>query len=221
MDSRSTRPAGLQESAQIAPADAAPRAAGADPAPPPEPTSRLADQTLTDLHVRYRRRLESVAFRLLHDHDEAEDVVQRVFEALPRVDFRGHASLWTYLYRSAVNGALTVLRKRRRREVAETELRVRAAFGDVVAGQEGPDPEARVLEGEILSAVASALLDVKPQHRRALVLRIVWGLTNSEIAEREGVPLPTVGTWLRRGREELRARLGPLLRDFDLGEDAP
>jgi RNA polymerase sigma-70 factor (ECF subfamily) len=205
---RSTRPAGLHDPTHPAPAEEGPRARTA-----------LGDQTLADLHVRYRRRLESVAFRLLHDQDEAEDVVQRVFEALPRVDFRGHASLWTYLYRAAVNGALSVLRKRRRREVVETELRVRAAFGDVVAAEEGPDPEARVLEGEILSAVASALLDVKPQHRRALVLRIVWGLTNTEIAEREGVPLPTVGTWLRRGREELRARLGPLLRDLDLGED--
>jgi RNA polymerase sigma-70 factor (ECF subfamily) len=191
-----------------------------DPAPS-GPSTPLADQALADLHARYRRRLEAVAFRLLHDHDEAEDVVQRVFTALPRVDFRGHSSLWTYLYRAAVNGALTVLRKRRRREVAETELRVRAAFGDAVAAEEASSPEARVLEGEILSAVASALLHVKPQHRRALVLRIVWGLTNTEIAEREGVPLPTVGTWLRRGREELRARLGPLLRDLDLGEDLP
>lgn len=180
----------------------------------------LGEKALADAHARYRRRLEAVAFRLLHDQDEAEDVVQRVFEALPRVDFRGHASLWTYLYRAAVNGALTVLRKRRRHEVAEGELRVRAAFGEPVAGEGDTDPEARVLEGEILSAVASALLDVKPQHRRALVLRIVWGLSNTEIAEREGVPLPTVGTWLRRGREELRARLGPLLRDLDLGEES-
>lgn len=179
----------------------------------------LGEAALADLHGRYRTRLEAVAFRVLQDRDEAEDVVQRVFLALPRVSFRGQASLWTYLYRAAVNGALTVLRKRRRREVAESELRVRAAFGEAATGEEAADPEARVLEGEILSAVASALLHVKPQHRRALVLRIVWGLSNTEIAEREGVPLPTVGTWLRRGREELRVRLGPLLRDLDLGED--
>lgn len=202
MGSRSARPAG--------PHDAPPGAS-----PGGEPRAPIADQALADLHVRYRRRLESVAFRLLHDQDEAEDVVQHVFEALPRVEFHGRASLGTYLYRAAVNGAISVLRKRRRREVAETELRVRAAFGGTVVGEEGPDPEARVLEGEILSAVASALLDVKPQHRRALVLRIVWGLTNTEIAEREGVPVPTVGTWLRRGREELRSRLGPVLRDLD------
>jgi RNA polymerase sigma factor (sigma-70 family) len=74
-----------------------------------------------------------------------------------------------------------------------------------------------VLEGEILSEVAKALLQVKPQHRRVLVLRIMHGLSNTEIAEREDLPLATVGTWLRRGREELRKGMRPLLRE--LGRD--
>ncbi len=194
-----------------------PTPADGDAAPPPALCGAIGSAALADLHARYRVRLEAAAFRVLRDRDEAEDVVQRVFEALPRIRFRGQASLWTYLYRAAVNGALSALRKRKRRELAVTELRVHALYRDP-AREAVEDPEARVLEGEILSAVASALLDVKPQHRRALVLRIVWGLSNTEIAEREGVPLPTVGTWLRRGREELRARLGPLLRDLDLGE---
>ncbi len=204
--------------ARTAAPDTRPRAAHAngEPAPPAAPRGAIGDETLEDLHARYRIRLEAAAFRVLRDRDEAEDVVQRVFEALPRIQFRGQASLWTYLYRAAVNGALSALRKRKRRELAVTELRVHALFSEPARGESAEDPEARVLEGEILSAVASALLDVKPQHRRALVLRIVWGLTNTEIAEREGVPVPTVGTWLRRGREELRARLGPMLRDLDL-----
>lgn len=172
--------------------------------------------SLGELNRRYRRRLEAVAFRVLRDREEAEDVVQRIFLALPRGEYRGAASLATYLYRAAVNGAVNVLRSRRRREVAETELRIRAFFAGQRGG-DGTDPEARVLEGEILSAVASALLQVKPQHRRALVLRIVWGLSNTEIAEREAVPLATVGTWLRRGREELRQHLGPLIRDLGPG----
>lgn len=197
--------------------DASSARADSDAAPCPAPSGAIGDAALVDLHARYRMRLEAAAFRVLRDRDEAEDVVQRVFEALPRIRLRGHASPWTYLYRAAVNGALSALRKRKRRELAATELRVHAVFGEP-ARDGGENPETRVLEGEILSAVASALLDVKPQHRRALVLRIVWGLTNTEIAEREGVPLPTVGTWLRRGRAELRARLGPLLRDLDLGE---
>jgi RNA polymerase sigma-70 factor (ECF subfamily) len=172
---------------------------------------------LVEIHARYRRRLEAVAFRVLRDRDEAEDVVARVFEALPQARYRGQSSLWTYLYRAATNGAVTVLRKRRRREHLEEELRARVELDAVPARGGLGDAEASVLEGEILSAVASALLDVKPQHRRALVLRIVWGLTNTEIAAHEGVPLPTVGTWLRRGREELRVRLDSLLRDLGRG----
>jgi DNA-directed RNA polymerase specialized sigma24 family protein len=70
-----------------------------------------------------------------------------------------------------------------------------------------------------MGAVAQALLDVKPQHRRVLVLRIVWGLSNTEIAEREGVPMATVGTWLRRGREELRRALGPMAQDLARRKD--
>ena len=56
-------------------------------------------------HLRYRARLEAVAFRIVRDRDDAEDVVQRVFLALHRVAARGTASLWTYLYRAAVNGS--------------------------------------------------------------------------------------------------------------------
>ncbi|HME71880.1 MAG TPA: sigma-70 family RNA polymerase sigma factor [Myxococcota bacterium] len=169
---------------------------------------------LGELHRRYHRRLEGVAYRVLGDASDAEDVVQRIFLALPNAAYRGTATLWTYLYRATLNGAVNVLRARRRRKaLQEHELRRALA---VAAAEEASNPEARVLEGEILGAVAKALLQVKPQHRRALVLRIVWDLSNTQIAEREGVPLATVGTWLRRGREELRAALGPILGD--LGE---
>lgn len=169
---------------------------------------------LGELYRRYRDRLEGVAYRVVGDRAEAEDVVQRVFLALPQAAYRGSASLWSYLYRAAVNGAVNALRSRRRRESADGARLLGASLG---AGVEGGDPEARLLEGEILAAVARALQQVKPQHRRALVLRIVWDFSNTEIAEREGVPLATVGTWLRRGREELRQALGPVLRDLAPG----
>lgn len=169
-------------------------------------------EALGELHRRYRNRLEAVAYRILRDRADAEDVVQRIFLALPRIEFHGRASLWTYLYRAAWNGALNVLRAKRRRETVDAEALGLALSLNL---EEAAGPEAIVLEGQILGAVAQALLSVKPQHRRALTLRIVWDLSNSEIAEREGVPLATVGTWLRRGREELRRGLGPLLRDLD------
>lgn len=168
---------------------------------------------LGELHRRYRSRLEAVAFRVLGDAADAEDVVQRIFVGLPSAGYRGHASLWTYLYRAAVNGAVNVLRSRRRREALEQRIALR----DLAAAEMSStlEPEARVLEGELLGAVARGLLRVKPQHRQALALRIVWDLPNHEIAERLGVPMATVGTWLRRGREELREALGPVLAGLE------
>jgi RNA polymerase sigma-70 factor (ECF subfamily) len=166
---------------------------------------------LAEAHRRYRSRLEAVAFRIVHDRADAEDVVQRIFLALPGAAYRGSASLWSYLYRAALNGSVNVLRARRRRESVGARVAEQDALRDPAL--DGA-PDARVLEGEILAAVAKGLLHVRPQHRRVLVLRVVHGLTNTEIAEREGLPLATVGTWLRRGREELRRALGPVLRDL-------
>ncbi len=167
---------------------------------------------LSEAHSRYRSRLEGVAYRIVGNHADAEEVVQRVFLALPRAAYRGSASLWSYLYRAAINGSVNLLRSRRRRDALAREV----ATQELV--QPSPalsDPEAQVLEGEVLAAVARALLQVKPQHRRVLVLRIHHGLSNIEIAEQEGLPPATVGTWLRRGREELRTALLPVLRDMD------
>ena len=167
-----------------------------------------------ETYLEHRPAMLAAAFRITGSRADAEDVVQRVFLALPRVQFQGQSSLWTYLYRAAWNGSLNVLRARRRREAADAEALSRALAAGL-AQQDTPEPEAQLLGAEILGAVARALVSVKPQHRHALTLRIVHDLTNTEIAEREGVPLATVGTWLRRGREELRQALGPLLRDLD------
>ena len=167
-----------------------------------------------DAHHRYRARLESVAYRIVGSRADAEDVVQRVFQALPAAAFRGSASLWSYLYRAVANGSVNLLRSRHRRELLSGQLARDAA---VVGRQLAGDPEARVLEGELLAGVARALLRVKPRHRRVLILRIKHGLSNVEIARHEHIPPATVATWLRRGREELRAALDPILRDFGGG----
>lgn len=176
-----------------------------------------SSDSLAALHRRYRTRLETVALRILGNQADAEDVVQRIFLRLPTAHFRGEASVWTYLYRAAVNTSVNVLRSRRRRERLASDLA--SESGPAKPAREpcadGASPEGQVLEGEILAGVARALLKVKPRHRRVLVLRIVHGLSNVEIARREGVPVATVGTWLRRGRAELAREMGPMLSELE------
>ncbi len=170
------------------------------------------DRALEETHQRYRTRLEAVSFRVVKNHADAEDVVARIFLTLRRAStYRGDSSLWTYLYRAAVNGSVNMLRSKRRRENAEKRLLEARAFQSQPASRNG---EAAVLESQIIAAVSKALLQVKPQHRRVLSLRIIHGMSNTEIAEAEDLPLPTVGTWLRRGRAELQRALKPLMKEL-------
>jgi RNA polymerase sigma-70 factor (ECF subfamily) len=166
---------------------------------------------LEEAYARYRSRLEAVAHRIVGNRSDAEDVVQNVFLALPRASYRGSASLWSYLYRAAINNSVNLLRTRRRSGRLQGEM---AARTRVSGAPPATDPVSQVLEAEVLAALAKALLQMKPQHRRVLVLRIKHGLSKREIAEREGIPLGTVGTWLYRGREELRERLRSVLREL-------
>jgi RNA polymerase sigma-70 factor (ECF subfamily) len=163
------------------------------------------------IHGRYRGRLEAVSYRILRNYADAEDVVSKIFMALRRTKYRGESSLWTYLYRASVNGSVNMIRSRQRRRRAEQSLlevqKIQREITPITT-------EAELLGGQILAEVSKALLYVKPQHRRVLTLRIIHGLTNTEIAEHENLPLPTVGTWLRRGREELQRALKPLMKEL-------
>jgi len=63
----------------------------------------------------------------------------------------------------------------------------------------GPDPDGVALE--------VALATLSENHRRAVVLHYLAGLSVGEIARQEGVPQGTVKSWLHRGRAALAGQL--------------
>ena len=78
-----------------------------------------------------------------------------------------------------------MLRTRKRRLVLETEnLEHLIETGPRSAA----DSEAQVLGAEMIESVSRALLKVAPKYRQVLTLRIVWNLSNGEIAQRVLLP---------------------------------
>ena len=57
------------------------------------------------------------------------------------------------------------------------------------------------------ATVRSALLELPPEQRRAVVLACAYGRTAIEISEEEGIPLGTAKTRIRTGLKRLRATL--------------
>lgn len=147
------------------------------------------------LYLRYRGLVRSVALGVLHDSEEAEDVLQTVFERLmTRLDrYRAEGgSFEAWLTTVTRNAALDQVRRRRSTvsaDVVDLPSRVPAQ------GRLVPRP------------VQEALATIPPAQARVLVLRHVVGLTPGEIAHTLGRSESAVHNLRHRGARSLRARL--------------
>jgi RNA polymerase sigma-70 factor (ECF subfamily) len=137
-----------------------------------------------------------IAYRVLGDRGEAEDVAQDVF-----VQFhQGHSAEVSYaaawLHAAAAHAALNVVRSRRRRGRREqNEARMQ--------GLRAVDPEEAVLAAEERRTVRQALARLHEREGAILALRYS-GLSYAEVAAALRIKVTSVGTMLRRAEEAFR-----------------
>ncbi|MPQ96639.1 sigma-70 family RNA polymerase sigma factor [Modestobacter sp. I12A-02628] len=145
---------------------------------------------------RYQAPLYRLAVRMLADRAEAEDVVQEVFLRLWRrlPEIREDAAVVGWLYRSATNRCLNVIRARR--PVADVDLDEREATGT-------PLPERAAETAQALTALGSALQRITPEQRAAWLLREVHERSYAEIADILGTSVVAVRGRIARSRAEL------------------
>lgn len=167
-----------------------------------------------DLVSRYQDRLFNTMVRIAGDRDDAADAVQDAFvQAYVKLDaFRGESQFFTWLYRIAMNVALT--RRRRRRPAQSLDAAKEAAGDEPIDDAQSPDD--RLQADERAEQVHSALAELGDQHRKILVLREMEGCSYEAIAEILELPVGTVRSRLFRARLQLRDRLKTLW-----GEEAP
>lgn len=178
----------------------------------PEPPAGLTDDTLllrmrsddTDafrlLVERHLDRAYALAFRLLRNSADAEDVAQ---DAMVRTwtlrrDWQpGKARFSTWLYRVVVNRAIDL----KRRPGGES-------LDDIPEPPDhGPDHLAGLQRQEIVHRLEAAIGQLPPQQRIALTLAYFDDLGNGDIAEIMGTTVSAVESLLKRGRQGLRERL--------------
>jgi RNA polymerase sigma-70 factor (ECF subfamily) len=75
------------------------------------------------------------------------------------------------------------------------------------------DPAESAIASERRALVSAALSELPAEQREAMDLTYFGGLSQSEIAERTGLPLGTVKTRVRLAVQKLRERLAPLLAE--------
>jgi RNA polymerase sigma-70 factor, ECF subfamily len=167
----------------------------------PENTEQSRAARFTELVERQARFVFRVAWAILRNSQDAEDVVQETFLKL----YQNNA--WermrderAFLARTAWRLAMDRMRSRSRAPAAESELPAPSAT-----------PEQAVIAAN-WSAAVHRLVDALPEElRQPLALSTIDELTSPEIADMMGIPEGTVRTRIMRARQILKQKLAELM----------
>ncbi|HEY0583704.1 MAG TPA: sigma-70 family RNA polymerase sigma factor [Chloroflexota bacterium] len=168
---------------------------------PQAPAPELAQ--LEALYDTHHRQAIGLAYRILDDLGDAEEVVQEVFLSAWRAGHtykpeRGSAQTW--LLSMVRNRCIDVIRARRRRPVQP--------FAE---GLDPPDPSdvpAQAASNVDAEAARVALASLPPEQKQVIELAYFGGLSHTEIATQLAAPVGTVKGRIRLGLDRLRIAMG-------------
>ena len=164
----------------------------------------MDDETFSRIVEEYTDYAYNIAYRMLNNPADADDVVQDAFLSAykARDRFRGDAQVTTWLYRIVVNAALQKMRKDRKpRQMTQ------GGVEDMEVVDWSPGPESQTLNAELRDKLDEAIGDLPEDMRTAVVLRDVQQLSTEEAAKIVGVSVPAFKARLHRGRIALREQL--------------
>lgn len=172
----------------------------------PALVARVADGEHTALRALYDAtalKLLGQVMRILPERGEAEDVVQDVFVTVWRKAGEydpARAAPMAWMGTIARNRALDRVRARRLRLHDGLDAARELADG-------APLPDAAAESSDAARRLHAALAGLDPRHAAAIRATYVDGLTYEALAEREGVPVGTLKTWVRRAVMKLRGEV--------------
>jgi len=162
----------------------------------------MTRERLSQLFREHYRRVLSAAYRITGSMADAEDIAQTVFLRIASVDTPTSASVGSYLYRAAINGALDLLRHRKAAPASPFEDASRVA--SLAAGS---SPEAEASGRELGKMLRIAVSELPARGAEMFILRYVEELGNREIAGMMGTSQAVVAVTLHNMRSRLKKRL--------------
>ncbi len=170
------------------------------------------ERAIGQLYDRYGGVLYAVAYRIVGQRADAEEVVLDAFaqawREAPRFE-AGRGSVAGWLTMIARSRALDLVRARSRRDRMTASAAAEQPNTSPAMSEFRPDPATTLDHDERRRQVAQALQTLSPPQRQAIELAYFEGLSQSEIAERLQEPLGTVKTRVRLGMQKLRECLRP------------
>ena len=169
-----------------------------------ERLKRREEEAFQELVETYRQRVYFIALRVVRDEDQAADVAQEVFVKVYRsIDkFQGRSSLYTWIYRIAVNLAINRSKRDRfKRMVSLSDLpRPRSS--------KTPSPLEDLEEKELRERIDKAIRSLPEKQRAVFILKYFEKMTHQEIARIMDCSEGTAKANYFHAIRKLRKRLG-------------
>ncbi|MDR2806601.1 MAG: sigma-70 family RNA polymerase sigma factor [Puniceicoccales bacterium] len=159
----------------------------------------------------HKQRIFSVVYNIIHNASDASEITQEVFiKAYHSIHvFQSQASLFTWLYRIAVNVSLSFLRKNKKRNFVSIDQLDESGISleqlRSIPSVDGGDKSA-VLK-ELQKKLNEALQKLSNKHRVVIVLFEVEGMSHEEISQIVGCSVGTVRSRLHYAKQQLQEYL--------------
>ena len=170
-------------------------------------------EAFDELVTRYRIRVFSMIYNMVHSEQDAWDLAQdsflKAWKSIKR--FRGRSSFYTWIYRIVMNVTIDWLRKKHVKG-AGTEFDDAIQLREVdPASKTVPKTEALPYEtmqrGEIRVRIDQAIAQLSPDQRAVILMKEIEGMQYHEIAEAMGCSIGTVMSRLFYARKKLQTSL--------------
>jgi RNA polymerase sigma-70 factor, ECF subfamily len=163
------------------------------------------------LVTKYQDRLYNTLVRVMGCVEEARDVCQDAFvQAYVKLkSFHRSSAFYTWLYRIALNIALT---RKRKKKITHSLDASREQTGNEPLARDS-EPTERIEQQERVNHVQTALGNLSNDYRMVIVLREIEGHDYETIAAMLELPVGTVRSRLHRARIELKEQLKEVVQE--------
>jgi RNA polymerase sigma-70 factor (ECF subfamily) len=150
----------------------------------------------------HKVRVYNLMLRMVRNEEDAADLTQETFIKAFRAlaSYRPDFAFKSWILKIATNTSLDFLRKNRPETVSTDE---------VILVEPSADPAQELASKRVGTEIEEAIQALPENLRTAIVLRHQEGMSYEEISKIMEVPMGTVKTWIKRGRETLKKRLQP------------
>lgn len=174
-------------------------------------------ESFEQLIAEHQKRVFNIAFRMLGNSEDANDVTQ---EALVKAyrgikNFKGRSSFSTWLYTIVNNTCIDFIRKNKKTNIVYLDREYETGEGTykIQLSDNGDTPEQLFEKREVQRLVRKSISELSYDYRKIIILRDIEDFSYREIAQILDCPEGTVKSRISRARNKLKAIIREKLED--------